>query len=569
MPMGAPISNVSLHRLSEAPPRTRPVQRSGKVADPSAAEEPATSFLAVGRILQYDLPMRRIIGAAGAFLLVLTGLVLSPSVATAAEPEPVSTRTALSLSSNPVVAGKPAQLTVTVSSTVPGSVPVGSVALTLNGAPFAEIPLSGGTATLSFILSATGSYVFVATYFGDQNFGFSQSAAAFTVTPQPAVTTTTVTGSATTAIAGTPVALSATVSSASGTPTGTVTFLAGQNVLGTVSLVGGVAQTSATFAAGTYPISAVYNGSEGYLPSTAAVPFQVTVTAPPVPTVTSLTGSPDTAEQGSPVELTANVSALRPALARVADPEPTGTVEFFEGSTSLGTAALEDGTASLTLSDLAPGTHRITARYSGADGFSASDSEEPFTVTITAPPVPTPSRTIVSGSPDRVQVGSEVALVANVSGQPVERPAGAVARAADIPPSLPTGTVEFFADGTSIGTASLSDASAALKTSALAVGTHRITAAYRGDRAFAPSRSELAFTVVVVAKTVVPTTTPPTPKPTARPAAAPAGGKTPAGSHLATTGAAPAGSLVLGGAALLGAGLAMVLLRARRVRLSR
>ena len=607
--------------------------------------------------------MRRIFGAAGAFLLVLTGLVLTPSVATAAGPttptttkltvspmaalpgdpvqftldvtaqdgslpsgpysidipnwglvaanvtngvgvfstaagsaspylppgnytatatfggtgsyaastsqpvtftvlsERASTRTTLTLAPNPVTAGQTTQVTATVSSTVPGHVPTGMVLLTANGHALTDVPLVDGVATYSFVPPAAGSYVITASYIGDRTAAPSSSTATLAAAvPPPAPTTTTVSAWPAIALPGAPVTLTATVTAAGGSPTGVVTFFDRGRLLGAGLVTDGVAQTMVTFPAGTHSITATYGGDADFLSSASAMPFEVTITAPAVSTATSLTGSPGTAEQGDPVELTANVSALLPALARSSDPIPTGSVEFLEGTTSLGTAALDDGTASLTLTNLAPGTHRITARYPGADGFEASESEDPFTVTITARPMSIASRTTVSASPDRAEAGSEVALVAYVSPLPVERPAPASARAADV--SAPTGSVEFFADGASVGTASLSDGTATLKTSSLAVGTHRITAAYRGDRVFAPSESDQVATVTVVAKPSVKPTK--TPTPTVPPATTSTPRTTSApGAKLATTGADPTGSLVLGGV-LLAAGSALTLIHARR-----
>ena len=475
--------------------------------------------------------------------------------------ERASTQTALSLSPNPVTAGQATQVAVIVNSTVPGHVPTGMVLLTANGHALAEVPLAGGAATYSFVPPAAGSYVITASYIGDRTAAPSTSTAMLTAAvPPPAPTTTTVSAWPAIALPGAPVTLTATVTAAGGSPTGVVTFFDRGRALGAGLVTDGVAQTMVTFPAGTHSITATYGGDADFLSSASATPFEVTVIAPAVSTATSLTGAPSAAEEGDPVELTANVSAVLPALARSSDPIPTGTVEFLEGTTSLGTATLDDGTASLTLTSLAPGTHRITARYPGGDGFEASESEDPFTVTITARPMSIASRTTVSASPDRAEAGSEVALVAHVSTSPVERPAPASARAADA--SAPTGSVEFFADGASVGTASLSDGTATLKTSSLAVGTHRITAAYRGDGVFASSESDQAATVTVVAKPSVKPTPTPTPKPTAKPGATTTPSKTPV-AKLATTGADPTGSIVLGGI-LLAAGSALTLIHARR-----
>ncbi len=67
---------------------------------------------------------------------------------------------------------------------------------------------------------------------------------------------------------------------------------------------------------------------------------------------------------------------------------PTGTVSFFNGSTSLGTATLSPGTtqsaATLTTSSLPVGTDSITAQYSGDVNFTGSTSS-PQTVVVNAP----------------------------------------------------------------------------------------------------------------------------------------------------------------------------------------
>ena len=77
------------------------------------------------------------------------------------------------------------------------------------------------------------------------------------------------------------VALSATVTSATGVPTGTVTFRDGANVLGTVTLVNGGASLSVSMrTAGTHPLTATYNGSATFALSTSATVNQIVNPAP-------------------------------------------------------------------------------------------------------------------------------------------------------------------------------------------------------------------------------------------------------------------------------------------------
>ena len=91
---------------------------------------------------------------------------------------------------------------------------------------------------------------------------------------------------------------------------------------------------------------------------------------------------------GEPTELTATVE---PATA-------TGTVEFFTGSTSLGTAEVVDGVATLETSALTGGAHQMKAIYTAEDAtaFEASESgEQTYRIVDLAPAV------------DAIEIGDE------------------------------------------------------------------------------------------------------------------------------------------------------------------
>jgi len=108
----------------------------------------------------------------------------------------------------------------------------------------------------------------------------------------------------------------------------------------------------------------------------------------------ALTASPRTVAEGSDVLLHASVTGVggfsSPTFALVRPGDPSGTVTFREGATILGAADLSSVTdsagnvtsqASLTLSTLPPGEHRITADYSGDGTYAAGSSPElPVTV---------------------------------------------------------------------------------------------------------------------------------------------------------------------------------------------
>lgn len=99
------------------------------------------------------------------------------------------------------------------------------------------------------------------------------------------------------------------------------------------------------------------------------------------PTV-SLTG-PASSMQGASVTFTATVAGST----------PTGTVQFKDGGSNLGSpVALAAGVASRSANTLAVGTHAISAAYSGDGANSAATSNTvTHTVSGTAPPPPPPS----------------------------------------------------------------------------------------------------------------------------------------------------------------------------------
>ena len=84
-------------------------------------------------------------------------------------------------------------------------------------------------------------------------------------------------------------------------------------------------------------------------------------------TLTTLGSSLNPATVGQTVAFTATVSSAAAI--------PTGTVTFMDGSSTLATAVLDgSGTATLTTSSLAVGSHSMSAVYGGNTGFPGSTS---------------------------------------------------------------------------------------------------------------------------------------------------------------------------------------------------
>ena len=103
----------------------------------------------------------------------------------------------------------------------------------------------------------------------------------------------------------------------------------------------------------------------------------------------TVTGNNNPSCQGSNVTLTAT---LNPASA-------TGTVTFFDGGSALGSAVnIVAGSASINISTLTPGTHSITAQYSG-DGINLPSTSGPYSHVVTANGTINVSSAIGSESP--------------------------------------------------------------------------------------------------------------------------------------------------------------------------
>ena len=113
--------------------------------------------------------------------------------------------------------------------------------------------------------------------------------------------------------------------------------------------------------AGASTLTATYNGDAVYLASTSA---GITHTVTTGTTTTTLTATPNPSTFGVPVTFTAIVVSSSGGI-------PTGTVDFVEGSTTLGSGILDGtGRATFTTSTLSlkngkTARHNIKAKYLG------------------------------------------------------------------------------------------------------------------------------------------------------------------------------------------------------------
>jgi len=273
-------------------------------------------------------------------------------------------------------------------------------------------------------------------------------------------TTTSLAASSNSIMAGQVVALIASVTSASGSPTGTVTFMDGSTLIGTVTLNSTTGQAigyTAWLPAGSNSITAIYNGANGSATSAAALNETVNSAA----TTTSLAASSNSITAGQVVAFIATVAS--------ASGSPTGTVTFMDGSTLIGSATLDSTTDQAVgyTAWLSVGLNDITAIYNGASGFPTSSAALNETVNSAA------TTTSLAASSNLIMAGQVVALIATVT--------SAI--------GSPTGTVTFMDGSTLIGSVTLNSTTdqAIGFTASLPVGLNNITAIYNGANGFPTS----------------------------------------------------------------------------------
>ncbi len=274
---------------------------------------------------------------------------------------------ALTATPNPT----PGRSTVTLTAALTGNcnTPTGIVTFLDGSAVLGTAPVNGsGVATFATSFLFVGTHILTATYDGDFNFEASTSNAITEVITGPPTTTVLTTVTPNPAQPLQPITMAATVSSAFTIPTGTMTFLAGGKALATVPVAanGSAAATVSTLGAGTYKITAVYNGSTEYAASTSNVIVLVVNAAP---TAITLSAQPSPVYLGLPVTFQVGVAGIP-----TPSPVATGTIQIFDGAVSLGTAPLTGGKATFSTSSLAVGSHTITAVYSGDVNFGLSTS---------------------------------------------------------------------------------------------------------------------------------------------------------------------------------------------------
>ncbi|MFW6867411.1 Ig-like domain repeat protein [Nocardioides sp. CPCC 206347] len=346
----------------------------------------------------------------------------------------LTTTTTSSVDPGTAVYGQPVTLSATVT---PGSgTPTGEVIFTVSGDEVGRDSVdANGDASVVVSDLAVGSNQVVATYSGDDVYDAS-AASPRNVTVNKAAVTVALSATDTTTVTGEAVGHTATVAvqaPGGGSPNGTVQLLVDGNAVGAaVDLTNG----SATFppltslTAGEHTVSASYSGSGRYLAGSDQVEHDV---APAVTTV-ALLANPSPSVQDQPILLTASVAAVSPGSG-----SPSGTVTFLADGEPVGSAPVTtDGSgtrATLDLTDLAPGSYQLTARYAGDADYTASESA-PVSHTVIEGTAVVETTTVLTSSANPSTYGELITFSAQVT-------------AAD--DSTPAGSVQFSVDGQDVG----------------------------------------------------------------------------------------------------------------------
>jgi hypothetical protein len=332
---------------------------------------------------------------------------------------------------------------------------------------------SVGIALLATTFSSIGTQSITAHYSGDAFFSASTSVAMSIGVYSDQMASSSVTLQASTA---TPQYLTNVTLTAAVSPslaTGTVTFYNGTTNIGSAAVNGGTSSLTTSFAAGgTVTLHAVYSGDYNYLSSTSNS-LTMNVSGPLV-TTTTMKASTSATAIGDSVTLTANLT-----LATV-----TGTVTFYNGSTSIGTANVNAGVATLNTTFSTSGNITLKAIFTTNASWETSTSNQ-ISLFVTGN---TPDTVVLQAAPSSRIIGYAATLTTTVS------------------PSGATGMVVFY-DGTSgIGNCTVTDGSCTFVNTFMAAGSQSLTAVYSGDTTYISNTSS-AVTLDVSNPGSTPTTT--------------------------------------------------------------
>ncbi len=401
---------------------------------------------------------------------------------------PVLTRTVLTPSPYRVAAGSTVSLHATVSlnkvNAGASEKATGNVQFLLDGVSFGSAVLTPAAAahdaecTLQTPPLSGGLHIVDAAYDGQGSYPPSFAIRTYILVDGPALAPASIAlaSSQNPSRIGTAVTFTATVSGASSTPTGTVTFAIDGASTTTGPLTAGVATfTTSSLPRGPHNISATYSGDANFATSTASL----LQTVQGQPSTTTLTASALSVPANTPITLTATTTiqgGTAPDLTRLQITDENGQIVPLT-PTSANTVT--------TAKTFTPGTHTVTATFAG-DTTAEPSTSLPLTITV----APYPTTVTLAFTPSPALAYVPILATATVS---FATPSAA----------LP-GIVTFTTGGRTLGSATVLVGSPnALLQLSLPAGTYPITATYTGSNPAAASATTTATLVVQKAPVVL------------------------------------------------------------------
>jgi hypothetical protein len=406
----------------------------------------------------------------------------SPTGQITVQPEPSSLSASISGS---VIVGYPVNVVVTDTASSGVGQPSGTVTVSLPGsganytATLVGTSANSASATVTFPTPAVGTITL------SINCTTSASYSCYnpyttTVTIVKATPTLNISYTPNPPVSGASITLNASLSTSGSapSPTGSVVFYDNGTILNSAQIANGVGSTTASVpTTATHSITATYNGDPNY--NTVSTNAGTTSGGPTV-TTTALASSASTVVAGQTITFTATVTPGGTGVS------PTGTVQFFDGSTLLGTGSLAGANATLATSSLSPfASHSIVAIYTGDTNDSGSTSN---TVSVAKSSTPVATSTALTVGSTTATFGTAVMLSATVT--------------PTVSNIAPTGTVQFLSGSTALCTGTLTSSAASCSTTTLPVGTDSITANYLGDTNYAASTSAAGSIAITAAVAV-------------------------------------------------------------------
>jgi hypothetical protein len=408
----------------------------------------------------------------------------APSTSPVASLDLTGDKTTVELTASPTPSrkGQPVTLVASVTSVVPTGVDVGGLAqFSVDGLKTGDpVPVVEGMASIQVLSLSVGTHTMGVEYLGDMAFDGSASLPTVQLVESPGVVAAiALSGPVTTVGEAVTVSVDVVAEGDGASPTGRVQFeVDGVQTGAAMGLVAGRAErTVVGLAVGAHTIRAHYLGDSSH---EAAWSGTATHSVEPGAVAVALTATAPRSQVGDTVTVKAAVEPVRGSRA------PGGLVRFVvDGAQYGGLVGLDDGIATVALTDLETGAHTVRAYYLG-DGLHDAGWSGTLTHTVALGSV-TVGLTLSAG---QSQVGDTVTLTALAEPVTGRGPVG--------------GSVRFMIDGAQYGgLVALVGQRAVTAVMGLSVGDHSMRAEYVGDRGHESASSGTQSHVVVAGAVAV------------------------------------------------------------------